>query len=398
MTKYETNRRGDAEMKRLLAATIMTLATNLPVCAADGTVKVGLVLPMTGPFASTGRQIASGVRLYVAQHGTTAGGRHVEVIVKDDGAVPDATRRLAQELIVNDHAAVIAGMGLTPLALAVTSLATQAKVPEVVMAAATSSITAASPFVVRTSMAIPQNAYTIAGWAAANGIKRVATAASDYGPGIDAEKWFGDTFAKAGGTVAASLRIPLANPDFSPFLQRVADVHPDALFIFLPSGQGAQFMHQFAERGLDKQGIRIVSTGDVPDDDVLNDMGDIALGMVTSYYYSAMHGSPENKSFVAAYRAANENRRPNMFAVSGYDGMHLIYAALDKTKGDTSGIALIEAMKGLAWTSPRGPISIDPMTRDITQNIYIREVKRVDGELYNVEFQTVPNLRDPAKP
>ena len=378
-----------------LAAAILIGATGF--AQADDVVKVGLVLPMTGPFASTGRQIAAGLRLYVAQHGTKVAGKTVQVIVKDDAATPDSTKRLAQELIVNDHVAVIAGMGLTPLALAVAPLATQAKIPEVVMAAATSSITAASPFIVRTSMAIPQNAVSIAGWAGKNGVKTAVTLVSDYGPGLDAEKWFTEPFAKGGGQILATVRVPLANPDFSPFLQRVADAHPDALFVFLPSGQGATFMHQFAERGLDKQGIHIVSTGDVTDDDTLNQMGDVALGITTSYYYSAAHDSAMNKSFVADYKAANEGGRPNMFAVAGYDGMHLIYAALAKTDGGTNGAALIEAMKGMTWESPRGPMSIDAQTRDVVQNIYIRKVERVGGELYNVEFETLPNVKDPAK-
>ena len=256
---------------------------------------------------------------------------------------------------------------------------------------------AASPFIVRTSMAIPQNAVSIAEWASKNGVKTAVTLVSDYGPGLDAEKWFAEPFTKAGGRVLAAVRVPLANPDFSPFLQRVADAHPDALFVFLPSGQGAIFMHQFAERGLDKQGIHIVSTGDVTDDDTLNQMGDVAIGIVTAYYYSAAHDSAMNKSFVAAYKAANEGNRPNMFAVAGYDGMHLIYAALAKTGGGTNGAALIEAMKGMTWESPRGPMSIDAQTRDVVQNIYIRKVERVDDEFYNVEFETLPNVKDPAK-
>ena len=383
------------KVRGFLTAAILIGATGL--AQADDVVKVGLVLPMTGPFASTGRQIAAGLRLYVAQHGTKVAGKTVQVIVKDDAASPDSTKRLAQELIVNDHVAVIAGMGLTPLALAVAPLATQAKIPEVVMAAATSSITAASPFIVRTSMAIPQNAVSIAQWAGKNGVKTAVTLVSDYGPGLDAEKWFAEPFKKEGGQVLATVRVPLANPDFSPFLQRVADARPDALFVFLPSGQGAIFMHQFAERGLDKQGIHIVSTGDVTDDDTLNQMGDVALGITTSYYYSAAHDSAMNKSFVADYKAANEGGRPNMFAVAGYDGMHLIYAALAKTDGGTNGAALIEAMKGMTWESPRGPMSIDAQTRDVVQNIYIRKVERVGGELYNVEFETLPNVKDPAK-
>ena len=235
----------------------------------------------------------------------------------------------------------------------------------------------------------------LADWAINNGIKKVVTLVSDYGPGIDAEKAFSASFAKAGGTVV-NLRVPLANPDFSPFLQRAADDKPDALFVFVPSGVGAQFMKQFVERGMDKSGIKLIGSGDVTDDDLLNGMGDVALGTITTHHYSAAHDSPENKSFVAAFEKANGGLRPNFMAVGGYDGMHLIYAGLQKTNG-TGGAALIDAMKGESWTSPRGPVSIDPRTREMVENIYVRKVERVKGELYNVEFATIPNVKDPTK-
>jgi branched-chain amino acid transport system substrate-binding protein len=190
--------------------------------------------------------------------------------------------------------------------------------------------------------------------------------------------------------------VPLRDPDFSPFLQRVADAKADGLFVFVPSGVGAQFMKQFVERGLDKAGTRLISTGDVVDDDLLNNMGDVALGVVSTHHYSAAHDSPANKAFVGAFRAANGGMRPNFMAVGGYDGMHLIYEALNATKGG-SGEALVAAMKGRSWESPRGPVSIDPATRDIVQNVYVRRVERQNGELYNVEFATVPAVRDPVK-
>jgi branched-chain amino acid transport system substrate-binding protein len=232
-------------------------------------------------------------------------------------------------------------------------------------------------------------------WAAQNGIKKVTTLVSDYGPGIDAEKAFIGAFSKAGGQVE-SLRVPLQNPDFSPFLQKVADAKPDALFVFVPSGIGAQFMKQFVERGLDKSGVKLIGPGDVTDDDLLNSMGDVAIGTITTHHYSAAHDSPENKAFVEAFKKANNGMRPNFMAVGGYDGMHLIYEGLRKTNG-SGGLALIDAVKGMSWTSPRGPISIDPQTRDIVQNIYVRKVERKDGELYNVEFATIENVKDPVK-
>jgi branched-chain amino acid transport system substrate-binding protein len=363
--------------------------------SAQETIKIGLILPMTGPFASTGRQIEAAAKLYMQQKGDTVAGKKVQLIVKDDTGTADVTKRLAQELIVNDKIAVMAGFGLTPLALAPAPLATQAKVPAVVMAAATATITEASPYIVRTSFTLPQATVPMADWAAQNGIKKVATLVSDYGPGIDAEKAFTSAFTAKGGQVE-NLRVPLANPDFSPFLQKVADAKPDALFVFVPSGIGAQFMKQFVERGLDKSGIKLIGPGDVTDDDLLNNMGDVALGAITTQHYSAAHDSPENKAFVEAFKKANNGMRPNFMAVGGYDGMHLIYEGLKKTNG-AGGQALVDAMKGMSWTSPRGPVSIDPQTRDIIQNVYVRKVERKDGELYNVEFATIPNVKDPVK-
>ena len=234
----------------------------------------------------------------------------------------------------------------------------------------------------------------MADWAAGQGMKKVLTLVSDYGPGIDAEKSFTAGFTAKGGQVE-NLRVPLANPDFSPFLQKVADAKPDALFVFVPSGVGAQFMRQFVERGLDKSGVKLIGTGDITDDDILNGMGDVALGVITTQHYSAAHDSPENKAFVAAFRKA-AGFRPNFMAVGGYDGMHLVYEGLKKTNG-AGGQALVDAMKGMSWTSVRGPVSIDPDTRDIVQNIYVRKVEKVGGELYNVEFATIPNVKDPVK-
>ncbi|RDI59544.1 ABC transporter substrate-binding protein [Microvirga subterranea] len=378
----------------IVSAAAVTAALGGTALAQEA-LKIGLILPMTGPFASTGRQIEAAVKLYMQQNGDTVAGKKIQLIVKDDTGVADVTKRLAQELIVNDKIAVMAGFGLTPLALAPAPLATQAKVPEVVMAAATSTITEASPFIVRTSFTLPQATVPMAEWASKEGLKKVVTLVSDYGPGIDAEKAFTGAFTSKGGTVE-NLRVPLANPDFSPFLQKVADAKPDALFVFVPSGVGAQFMKQFVERGLDKAGIKLIGPGDVTDDDILNGMGDVALGAITTQHYSASHDSPENKAFVEAFKKANGGMRPNFMAVGGYDGMHLIYEGLKKTNG-AGGQALIDAMKGLSWTSPRGPVSIDPQTRDIVQNIYVRKVERKDGELYNVEFATIPNVKDPVK-
>jgi branched-chain amino acid transport system substrate-binding protein len=364
---------------------------------ADEPIKVGLILPMTGPFQSTGRQVDAAARLYVQQNPTTAQGRTVEIVTRDDAGVADSTRRIAQELVVNDKVAVLAGFGLTPLALAAAPIATRAKVPMIVMAAATASITDASPFVIRSSVTLPQNSSIAGDWAAKNGIKKVVTMVSDYGPGVDAETWFNKRYTAGGGTVAASLRVPLQNPDFAPFLQRAHDEAPDAIFVFVPSGPGAAVMRQFAERGLAQSGIRLFGTGDLTDDDILNGMGDTALGVVTSHHYSAAHDSATNKAFVESFGRANSGMRPNFMAVGGYDGMAMVYKALAKTAGGTDGQALVDAMKGLSFESPRGPIMVDPNTRELTQNIYIRKVERRDGQLWNIETETFAMVPDPAK-
>ena len=372
---------------------VLVAAFAIPVAAQD-TVRIGLILPMTGPFASTGRQIDSAIKVYMAKHGNTVAGKKVEVIVRDDGGTADTTRRLAQELVVNDKVAFLAGFGLTPTAFATAPIATQAKVPMIVMAAATSAVTEQSPFIVRSGFTLPQITLPMAEWAAKNGIKKVVTLVTDYGPGIDAETQFKKTFTAAGGAVPAELRVPLKNPDFAPFLQRVRDAAPDAVFVFVPSGVGAIFMKQFAERGLDKSGIKLIGTGDVTDDDILNDIGDVALGVVTTFHYSAAHPSAANKSYVEAFgKASGTNMRPNFHSLGGYDGMALIYHALETTKGSTDGEALINAMKGYSWESPRGPVTLDAATREMTQNVYVRKVEKVGGQLYNVEFQTIPSVK-----
>ena len=378
------------------ALAVLSLVASGAMAQAE-TFKIGLILPMTGQQATTGRQIEAAAKLYMAQNGDMVGGKKVQLIIKDDTSVPDVTKRLAQELVVNDKVNVLAGMGITPSALATAAIATQSKTPLVVMAAATSSITEASPYIVRTSFTLPQASVSIADWAPKNGIKKVVTLVSDYGPGIDAEKFFKERLLLNGGTVVDSLRVPLRSPDFAPFLQKVRDLKPDALFVFVPSGAGAAVMKQFLERGMDKAGIRLIGTGDITDDDQLNDMGDGALGVVTSHYYSAAHPSAANKKFIEAFKKANNNMRPNFMAVGGYDGMRVIYEALKVTKGQGGGDALLAAMKGQIFESPRGPMFIDAQTRDVVQNIYLRKVERKDGQLYNVEFDVIKDVKDPGK-
>ena len=376
-----------------LGAALALLATP---ALAGGSFKIGLVIPLTGQQTSTGKQIETAMRLYMAQNGSTAGGKTIELIVKDDASLPDNSRRMAQELIVNDKVDMVAGFGITPSAMAVAPLATQSKTPMLVTAAATSIVTEQSPFIVRTSFTLAQETVPMADWALANKIKKVVTFVSDYAPGLDSEKAFKERFTKGGGEVIGEIRAPLRGPEFAPFLQKVKDLAPDAVFLFVPAGQGALLMKQVAERELDKAGIRVIATGDVTDDDQLKDMGDGVLGLITAGPYSAAHASPENKAFVEAYKKASGGGRPSFFGVAAYDGLHLVYQALGKTGGE-GGAALVEAMKGMRWVSPRGPVSIDPATRDIVQNINIRKVEKVDGENYNVEFATVEAVKDPVK-
>ncbi|MDB5945380.1 MAG: extracellular ligand-binding receptor [Ramlibacter sp.] len=387
--------------KSLVHAALVALALLagfawVPAQAAD-TIKIGLIVPMTGPFSYMGRQITAGVSLYLAEHGAAVAGKTVEIVLKDDAGLPDNSRRLAQELVVNDKVTVLAGFGLTPQAFSTAAIATQSKTPMVVMQAATSSVTEKSPYIVRTSMTLPQVTGGVAEWAYKNRITRVVTLVSDFAPGIDAEKAFKDHFTANGGQIPAALRMPMITADFAPFLQRVMDARPEAVFVFLPAGSSAAvFMKQFAERGLSKAGIRLLGTGDVVDDDVLNDMGDAALGTITSHHYSAAHPSAMNKKFVAAFSKANKGMRPNFMAVAGYDGMHVIMEGLKVTRG-AGGDALVNAMKGQIFESPRGQVVIDAQTRDIVQDVYVRKVERIDGKLYNVEFDVEKFVKDPGK-
>ncbi|HEX7385034.1 MAG TPA: ABC transporter substrate-binding protein [Burkholderiaceae bacterium] len=385
-------------LKIRLAGLALATAVSGSAIAADP-IKIGLVLPMSGPFAAYGKQIQNGVKLYLSTHGGAVGGRQVELFLKDDspGTAGDVSKRLAQELVVKEKVDILAGFGLTPSAFAVAPIATEAKKPMVVMNAATSAITTKSPYIVRTSMTLPQNTAPIATWAAKNGIKKVFILIADYGPGYDAGAQFKKTFTAAGGQIVDEVKAPVSNPDYGPFLQRIKDAKPDAVFMFLPPGAGTvAFMKGFNERGLAKDGIKVIATGDLTDEDILDALGDSALGLVTSFHYAEAHKSPENAAYTAAYEKAYPKDRPNFMSVGGYDGMHLIDLVLAKTGGSADADKFAAAAKGMKWTSPRGPVAIDA-NRDIVQTIYIRKVERVGGKLQNVEFDSFPNVADPGK-
>jgi branched-chain amino acid transport system substrate-binding protein len=367
---------------------------------AQETIKVGLIAAFSGPFADYGKQMEGGIKAYMKQHGDTVAGKKIELVIKDTtGPSPEIAKRLAQEVVVRDKVDILAGFGLTPEALAVAPIAEQAKKPMIVMNAATSIITTKSNYIARVSMTLPQISGPMATWAVKNNIKRVVTLVADYGPGIDAETAFKTNLLGGGGQVIESIRVPLRNPEFAPFIQRIKDAKPEAVFVFVPAGeQGVAFMKSYRERGLAEAGIKVIATGDLTDDHVLPAMGDATLGVITSFHYSAAHDSPENKTFLKNFAAANPNGgRPNFMAVAAYDGMHAIYEVARKLNGKIDGDRAMAVLKGMKIPSPRGPLTIDAQTRDAVQTVYIRKVEKINGELYNVEFDKFENMKDTGK-
>jgi branched-chain amino acid transport system substrate-binding protein len=377
---------------RMVASFAIALCAAGSAAAESSTVKIGMVMPLTGTLASAGKQVVAGARLYMRQHGDTVAGKRIELVVKDDTSAFEVGKRLIQEFIVNDKVDIIGG-GLTGDLLASASLITEANKPTVIMLASTSTLIEKSPYFVRTSCTLAQSSGIIADWAIQNGIKKSVTLVTDFSPGHEAEAIFKARYLAGGGQIAEFIRVPLQNPDFAPFLQRARDAAPQAIFVFVPSVQGGTFAKQFVERGLDEAGIKLIGPGDVTDDELLPTMGDAILGAVTAHFYSAAHPSPINKAFVRAFEQHN-GYRPNFMVVSGYDGMHLIYEALKKSNGSTDSKTLMSILKGMAWESPRGPMSIDRETGDVIHNIYIRKVEKVNGELYSVEFATFESVKD----
>ena len=389
----------------MLARTIGALALGLSLgwsagAIAQETVKIGVILPYSGPFADAANQLDAGIKLYMQLNGDEIAGKKIEIIRKDTGGpAPDVAKRLAQELVVRDQVDILAGFALTPEALGAADVATEAQKLMVVMNAATSVITEKSPYIIRTSLTIPQVNYPFGKWAAEQGIKEVYTLVTDYGPGHDAEASFSKGFTEAGGTIVGSDTTPVQNPDFSAFVQRVKDANPEAVYIFIPGGgQPAALGKALAERGLTPPDTKILAQGELTHPEALESMGEVAEGITTTFHYTLERDDALNKEFVAAYQAANNGRSPDLFSLGGYDGMHLIYEALKKTNGDADGDALLAAAKGMSWTSPRGPMSIDPDTRDTIQTVYIREVKKVGDALQNVIIEEIPSVKDPLHP
>jgi branched-chain amino acid transport system substrate-binding protein len=380
------------------SAAIVVVALAVSSANAQQTVKIGVVMSYSGQFADPGSQIDNGIKLYMKEHGETVAGKKIVIIRKDNGGIaPDVAKRLSQEVIVRDGADILAGYDLTPNAMAAGDVSAQAKKFMVNMNAATAIITTKSPYMVRTSFTVPQLNETLGTWAYKNGIRRAYTLVSDFGPGHDGEAAFQKGFKDAGGQIIGSARYPVANQDFAPFIQRAKDANPDAIYIWVPGGpQPAAIGKSLAERGVDPKKVKVLGQGELTQEDALKSMGDAGLGLITAFHYDYNHQSAKNKAFVAAYNAEFK-RNPDMFSVGGYDGMHVIYEALKKTGGKTDGESLVNAAKGMQWESPRGPMSIDPQTRDVVQTVYIRRVEKVGGALVNVEFDKIENVKDPFK-
>lgn len=385
-----------------LGTAAMVLATGMALPAAAKTIKIGIITTLSGPFAQPGLSMNKGLELYVKTHEKDLPkGVKIQLVTRDDtGIAPATAKRLAQELITREHVSFIAGVVYSPNALAIAPLMTQAKIPFIDMNAAAAEITQKSPYVVRDSFTLWQVAMPMGQWAVKHGLGDAYTAVSDYAPGWDAEGGFKKGVTDAGGKIVGSVRFPAENPDFTPFLQRIKDAKPKTLFIFVPAGtQSTQMIKTFGALGLKQAGITLVTTQDLVVSSELPSMGEIPLGVVNSGTYTITSKRPANQSFLSAWRKAyGENDIPDFVSVQGWDGMAMIFDAIKKTNGNVTGE---RAMKVLSHyktdDSPRGSFSIDPKTRDIVQNIYIRRVEKVDGKLANVDLETFPMVKDPWK-
>ncbi|MYM21992.1 ABC transporter substrate-binding protein [Duganella sp. FT135W] len=384
------------KLKKLACAGIAVgMAWAGGMAQAQDTIRIGVIAALTGPFANTGKPFEDGIKTYMQQYGDKVAGKKIEVIYRDDGGSnADLSKRAAQELITREKVSFLIGFSLTPSALAVAPIATQAKIPMIVMNAVTTGITAKSPYMLRTSMTMQQLTEPFGTWSAANKVGKVYTLVSDYSTGIDAEARFAKGFTAGGGKVVGASRVPLANPDYSPFIQRIKDEKPDALFFFAPGAEdGIGVLKAFSDKGLDKAGVKFLGVGDMTSDSpTLEALGDRALGAITVLNYSTALDNAANKAFLAAYANALPKAPPPTFVtVVAYDTMGMIYETIRKLNGTVTGDKAVQVLSNMKWDSPRGPISIDPASRDIVQNMYIREVKKINGKLVN---QPVGVLKD----
>jgi branched-chain amino acid transport system substrate-binding protein len=383
-----------------MPAFIAAMALSCAMSLAQN-VKVGVINTYSGPLGAAGDQMERGIKLYLKLHEKDLPpGITIELIKRDDtGPNPEVAKRLAQELITRDKVQLLTGVVWTPNALSIAPLLTEAKVPLIIMNAGTAMITTKSPYIARVSFTLWQSSYPMGSWAAKNGLKSVYTLVSDYGPGIDAEAAFTKAFTDSGGTIAGAVRMPVTAPDFVPFLQRAKDARPDAVFVFVPAGKFATaFMKAFDDLGLRAAGIKLIGPGDITTDEELPGMGDVAIGTITMHHYSAAGDRPANKAFVAAFKAEfGAKEEPSFLAADSYDGMAAVFAVVIAQKGNIDPDKTMDLLKGWKYDSPRGPIMIDPETRDIVQNEYLRRVDKVDGQLRNTEIETIPMVKDPWK-
>lgn len=378
---------------------LLGMACVAPALANDS-VRVGMIATYSGPYADYGRQFDAGVALYLKESGGLLGGKKAEIIKKDTaGPAPDASKRLAQELIVRDKVQFITGLDFSPNAYAIAPLVTQAKIPTLVMNASSSAITSSSPYIARLSFTVQQVSDPMARWMLRNGVNEAYTVVADYASGTDSYTAFEKTFSAGGGKIVGSVRTPMNNPDFSAYVQRIKDAKPKAVFFFFPSGvMPPAFLKVWKERGMAEAGIKLFATGEATDDSYMDATGDVAKDLITSHHYSYDHGSAKNRKFVADFeKEFGSKLRPSYFAVAAYDAMSAIDQALKKTGGNAAGEAVMAALKGMQLESPRGPIEIDAQTRDIVQTVYIRKAELKNGKWVNVEFDKVERVKDPAK-
>jgi branched-chain amino acid transport system substrate-binding protein len=385
----------------LLAATALAIGALAAPARAQTEVKIGFINSYSGFLAQPGDEMDKGVMLYKAEHDKDLpAGVTVTLLKRDDTSTPEVAKRLAQELITREHVQLLFGVVASPNAAAIAPLTAEAKVPLVITNAAGTAITRISPYVVRNSFTQWHTALPMGQWAVKQGWKTAFTAVSDFIPGHDADEAFKKGFIDAGGKVLGSIAFSPASPDFPPVVQRIRDTKPGVAFVWVPAGtQATAMMKSITDLGVRQAGINVVSTQDLVPDEELPNMGSAAIGVITAGNYSIAGDRPANKSFLAAWRKAyGDKSTPDFLSADGWDGMAMVYGMLKETKGKFTGD---EAMKYFStWktdASPRGPISIDPKTRDIVQNIYIRKTEMRDGKLANVEFDTIPNVKDPWK-